>query len=261
MSSENIKRLFSYRSIDDEEYELQNIDNGIAYFGKISNFNDPVEGMIRKQKLIHGFSPFNDTDVIRAANILYQNVKSNWIIPSWFADGMREALSRSSPWEVFTELNNLIDKVDEYKNTLRVLCTTPTEMHSLMWAHYADSHRGICIEYEVDFSSLPKGLASVPVQYTNELKSYLASSFILSPEDLLSRLLFTKSSEWSYESEWRFVLHNGDESLDLDERFRVVSVTAGYKCSKDTELRALCDKKGLEFYKVRDQGIYGLVRV
>lgn len=260
MNSKNVQRLFSYRKIDDDGYELSNLRNGIAFFGDIKNFNDPSEGMIRLQRLVHSSSPFSEKSLIDGARILFSDINSNWMLPAWLIHAIRSALNKNSLWEVFVDLNKVVKDTERYRNELRVLCTTPISMHSLMWAHYADSHKGICIEYEVDYSNLPTGISSIPVNYTNEFKHYLVSDFLLNPSDFLARLLFTKHSDWSYESEWRFVLYNGNTTLDLSPSFKIISVTSGLKCEKDKALKELCTEKEIKLYKVIEHGIDGLVR-
>jgi hypothetical protein len=258
--SENIKRLYSYRRLMEDGYELGNIKKNIAYFGDVQNFNDPIEGMIFKQKLVFDFSPFNPELVIEAGKKLYEEVNHNWLIPSWFIEDMKHSLFQKSPWEVYCKLNELAKRVEGYRNKLRVLCLTPHGNNTLMWAHYANSHKGICIEYEIDYSNLPDCISSVPVNYTNEFKLYNCSEFILHPYEILSRMLITKHLDWSYEHEWRAILKNGNNTMQLNNKFRMVSVTAGVNCEERDKVKGLCKLRGLKYYEVYDSGIDGLVR-
>lgn len=78
--------------------------------------------------------------------------------------------------------------------------------HDLMWGHYGDSHKGICIGY--DFSLAPDEVIHhlYPVQYsdarfsTNWLPEVAAHSF----------LYLRKSKYWEYEKEFR-LLYGKDE--------------------------------------------------
>ncbi len=39
-----------------------------------------------------------------------------------------------------------------------MICFTETPCHPVMWAHYADNHRGICLEFQFDFSETKTNL-------------------------------------------------------------------------------------------------------
>ena len=61
-----------------------------------------------------------------------------------------------------------IDKqIYEMKKKFRVACFTENNIFPLMWSHYADSHKGLCLEY--DLTRLPKGYryGILPVIYSD----------------------------------------------------------------------------------------------
>ena len=68
-----------------------------------------------------------------------------------------------------------------------------------MWAHYANSHRGLCYGFEVASKSLVK------IDYVDELKEFDTRAlsddgFSKKEAAYASR---TKSAHWRYEREWR----------------------------------------------------------
>lgn len=71
-------------------------------------------------------------------------------------------------------------------------------LSSPMWGHYADCHRGFCVEYE--FSSLRK-YEIFPVYYTKEYP-ILAGS-IKNAREMSLEWIYNKSTDWAYEKEWR----------------------------------------------------------
>ena len=91
-----------------------------------------------------------------------------------------------------------------------------------MWSHYADSHKGFCVEY--DFSTPSDDVLSIlplPVLYSTERPLIpWGPALEKTPENTeaaCKRLLLgliTKDSEWSYENEWRIFI-NKDKSSDL----------------------------------------------
>jgi len=75
----------------------------------------------------------------------------------------------------------------------------------LLWAHYADSFKGYCLEFKTDiypFSKLRK------VTYSNCIPSFDLVSFVSDyNEDQFVDSLFLKSQDWHYENEYR-LLHD-----------------------------------------------------
>jgi Protein of unknown function (DUF2971) len=56
------------------------------------------------------------------------------------------------------------------RDALRVGCFSERRDSILMWSHYADHHRGICIEYETRWLSIPEAIGLLhPVNYHPEL--------------------------------------------------------------------------------------------
>jgi len=89
-------------------------------------------------------------------------------------------------------------------NRWRIYCLTPIPTSTLMWSHYADNHRGICLELETG-SRL--GDPINPLYGAQEV-DYLADYPEWAPHslsDLGSKALLIKSDEWEYEHEYRII--------------------------------------------------------
>jgi hypothetical protein len=101
-----------------------------------------------------------------------------------------------------------------HKDSLKVCSFGGSQYSIIMWSHYADQHRGFCIEYDTD--SLPPENLFVrmlyPVIYSEKLfdgtKYYLAAMRNRATFNILFPALAAlyKSPEWSYEKEWRLVI-------------------------------------------------------
>lgn len=81
-----------------------------------------------------------------------------------------------------------------------VLCISEVPDDLLMWAHYADSHKGICLALN---RSNPFFATAHPVKY-QKLRPEV-NPLVDSHEEMLDRSMFTKSDHWSYEKEWRIL--------------------------------------------------------
>ena len=88
--------------------------------------------------------------------------------------------------------------------------------NELLWAHYANSHKGFCIEYDLDI--LLKNHSSqfdirnqIHVVYKNERPEVSESDSLF---DVQSKVFGTKSLAWKYENEVRLVfLTEGEKPI------------------------------------------------
>ena len=86
------------------------------------------------------------------------------------------------------------------------LAESPTDM--LMWAHYADGHRGFCLEFDTTRPPFSKALK---VAYRSTLPKLnfvrlVTDDSAQADQHYLESMFLTKASCWEYEREWR-VLH------------------------------------------------------
>ena len=100
----------------------------------------------------------------------------------------------------------------------RVYCLGPDVQNTLMWAHYADSHKGICLEFSTRNDVI---CCALRVEYRREYP--LMRLYSDDPDENLIPLL-TKSDVWSYEQEYRLVpqergLATNHETLMTDNNY------------------------------------------
>jgi len=70
----------------------------------------------------------------------------------------------------------------------------------LMWAHYADKHRGLCFEFDGSDNCIFFGEAQ-PVEYEDYTPIPLGGD----KRSQMTRVILTKSKHWFYEREYRIV--------------------------------------------------------
>lgn len=124
--------------------------------------------------------------------------------------GMRPG---SKMWKDFrAEMNQrlraLRAEFNELRSTMGVSCLSESEDSMLMWAHYANNHRGICVEYDLFDINRILGFTAVPVIYSMErpcFDSFNLEDIEKDAMQLFIRSLTTKSPEWCYEKEWRII--------------------------------------------------------
>lgn len=82
-----------------------------------------------------------------------------------------------------------------------IICFSQTPDNILMWSHYADSHRGMVIEF--DETTFGKNLTAV--EYENDRAIY-SPVFDVGGFEHLVRVTKRKSEQWSYEKEVRLIV-------------------------------------------------------
>lgn len=85
---------------------------------------------------------------------------------------------------------DLIKQLRDKKTNIRICSLTNDYKHSLLWTHYADSHRGCCIEVDIKRNIAKK------INYVDSLPLIFN---LVTPKDVLSH----KSKIWEYENEYR----------------------------------------------------------
>jgi hypothetical protein len=116
---------------------------------------------------------------------------------------LREGHHKNSAWRGlhYKEFKKILEFEGD---KLGVLCLSEKPDDILMWAHYADRHRGFCLQF--DKAGLISWRFCAPVKYQKLYPTF--HKFIpLMEESRIDRLfLLTKSDHWKYEREWRVIV-------------------------------------------------------
>lgn len=111
-----------------------------------------------------------------------------------------------------------------------VCCFSTTYASPLLWSHYGDQHRGLCIGFSLDRRPRPLprrvvygGSRSVP---TSLLTKALVHEDQMAKEELDRDVLLRKARGWSYEKEWRLIGDQGNH----DSPLLLKEVTFGLRC-------------------------------
>lgn len=95
------------------------------------------------------------------------------------------------------------DIIRHDKSQLGVACFSETADHPLMWAHYGNAFKGICVEYDFEGlrQVLPHGSSFAKVSYVDRIPDI--GTELRDPRTMAKWILSTKNQHWSYEREWR----------------------------------------------------------
>lgn len=97
--------------------------------------------------------------------------------------------------------------VDEIKDAVRVVCLSEVYDSMLMWSHYAQNHKGYCIEYDFEKDDMVYKHIH-PVIYKKERYAITGKDMLGKNTEWIYKATCTKSDVWSYEKEWRIVTAN-----------------------------------------------------
>lgn len=181
--------------------------DGYIFYTSPQFFNDPFDVVLPNAPEVVPTKEERDEIIKELKNIIA--LKKNEVNKLMYSDDFDRALMvvlEKLPFN--NEIKDTIYKDWKkvrvaYKEEIAIACFSETKDSQLMWAHYAGSYAGFCIEYDFRKSydiSLQRGIGKV--EYTNEKpKQEQFDDFNV----YRSKALLTKSECWSYEKEWRSI--------------------------------------------------------
>jgi len=162
-----------------------------------------------------------------------------------------------------SDLREAYDRNQEIGQHCGVLSLSGRNNDPLMWAHYADSCKGMCIGVAFDVDELVQSdFIPMWVEYAEELPVLGASAFFdrqpANVMEMLKVFYATKYIAWKHEAEFRLVSKIGDVALDLPGR--IVEVILGEKVSDEdarSAFAAVQGRTGIRFMKMmREPGTW-----
>ncbi len=222
-------KLYRYRSNINWKYTKPIIEKNEVYLCPLDKQNDPFE------------FAFNDDfgEIVKQVPQLKQMSNINDFNKSLFFQDI---------------LDNKCKELMSYKSRMSIACFCEEKDNILLWAHYSNSSRGICIEYSAldllqCFQCFP-----LPVVYQRALPTFPLIEEInkLSSFKMVFEMIATKSEMWSYEKEWRIVscIEPGENHcIDFPNP---TAIYLGCNSSRILENRLfeLCVKKRIPLYKL-----------
>jgi len=126
-----------------------------------------------------------------------------------------------------------------------LLCFSRQWGNPVLWSHYGERHRGLCLGFEVDDATIQ------PVTYST--KRFALQPDPLKPngapdQELVQKLMFTKYDHWQYEAELRAFVpldpsesENGIFFSEFGPKLKLTSVIVGAlsSLSRDEVVEAL----------------------
>ena len=193
--------LYKYKSINEFTFKL--IIDAEFYFAKPSEFNDPFDSR---------------------SKLFYSGSYEDWV--DFFKrkgrhDAETDRIAKENAGKMIAADLKEQKRLDDHN---RIFCMSHVRDNILMWAHYSDQHRGICLGFEVtelqnteviklekdDFQvptpDYPRGyLSPLNIEYNNIIPPPINVIKDYSTEGIF-RFLLRKNEYWKYEQESRLLL-------------------------------------------------------
>lgn len=157
------------------------------WFAPASHFNDPWDAGAA-------------VSIVRSSKPIEESV-----LRQFFSEDEQPALAELGHEEIYTRIEA---RMAEVFSSLRFACFTRRLDCNPMWAHYADNHRGVCLEFrfmrqqkEGGFTMDPPFTGHYDVRYDTSFAQLGALENI----GAAIQVLQTKHPDWAYEKELRFI--------------------------------------------------------
>ena len=203
------------------ERDLQSLERDQFWASHTQQLNDPCEGLISVQ---------NYEKELQTLKLIFpQHANSTQVLHQSF--------------------QNIIDMKDQ---KLGIFSLSKSFTDELLWAHYANSHQGFCIEYELEklLKNQRPAHRYFDVSYITNIPN-LSFKHIISQKDenlLIKTMLGYKSKRWEYENEIRIITENyGLQNYD----YRAIkSIYFGLKMSNDQieEMMKLLQGRQIKYF-------------
>lgn len=189
--------LYKYFPLQNDGHfkRITRLLEGLIYFAPPIYFNDPFE-----MKPVYSLPTRND---------LGAEIRKMGDVSSLLSRNEKKKIHRRVAAHLTS--NPPITPSDDWLKGMGVLCLTTDPRNLLMWAHYASNHTGLCIGF--DASHTPFSSAR-PINYSEKRPRVSLLERLRTERELVTSVLFSKSSHWEYESEYRCI----KRTISEDER-------------------------------------------
>ena len=190
--------LYKYKSLSSDKNVAHAKDilvNNRLYFAAAESFNDPFEGRVT---FSFSKSPVEKFDFLRD----HLGVETHALSVSHASNWARRVLENNVE-HTESQIRDFL--CDAFRRKAGLCTLSEKKDDILMWSHYADSHKGICIEFEPRTSAQIEWFENaVPVRYQSNFPANDFYKRSATEADAIAAMA-TKSVQWAYEKEWRLL--------------------------------------------------------
>lgn len=214
------KSFFKYRPLNDKAIDI--LEQNYVWLSEIALLNDPFECTIQfdNDKCLREFYASEEFQsrfgVATGHKLSKSEIELLTTSEKPYEEYIKVCASNNIPLN--QTANQQLKKVqsrwseiiDETNRNLRICSFSLTNNSLLLWSHYSDEHKGICIEY--DFRDHDKIRPFIqPVIYSHKIHKIGLFEEYTTMNMIASSLI--KSKDWEYEQEWRLTIFKQKEKF------------------------------------------------
>lgn len=221
---------------------------GYKYRGIEEDFERDLETLLRNQIFAPPFIKLNDP---------FEGIYNEEI--SQLASFLGITFSVDS-----SDVIDNLEKIKDFKNKLGIYSLSTTFSEELMWAHYSNSHKGFCLEYETtklkDKYLGPEMVTELKIDY-NPKPQTLTYLDIKEKNKTLKKLFATKSLKWVYEKEVRLIFDSFEYKDYHPSALTGIYFGTEFPTDKKQRLIESLTNRDIQFYEMyREENSYKLKR-
>lgn len=209
-------KIYKYQSLADGSHCLENLTKHQVYFPKPELLNDPFDfrisfvlSSLTEKEWRSGFDKFSEMIEADLGTNAVKQAQAEFLTNGELNQHFKNTLIRANS-------KNISGSSAKYEQR-GVACFAKKFDNILMWSHYADGHRGLCLEFDTRFPPFNDPQKLHKVIYDNHRPTLSPIEFIVNGFIPVTPLI-TKSRKWEYEKEWRLITPHGNSSIEYDPK-------------------------------------------
>jgi len=232
MNSTGVRHFYKFRSLGDKsiKHVERILTNNELYFSNPNGFNDPFDCLpILSLDLTQNEYSEYLNDLYKREMPEASRTERKAIIKTIVKDKTQNHHSLK-----FKKLLDL--HMSNFVNNTGVLSLSVNFKHVLMWSHYADSHKGICLRFKAPSTeSFFCRAKKVIYQKDRPIVNFIKERYDRKPDNAL----ITKADFWSYEEEWRIIDHIKGYGVQIFPGELLDGIIFGVKISDENRKKVL----------------------
>ena len=201
---------FEGQKLSNFERDLNSIEKNYFWGSHYKDLNDPCEGLISIDR-------FNT-----------QSNSLKWL----FGKNRMDKFSKVT--EALQNLMMQLEKVGIYS-------LSQTYNDELLWAHYGNSHKGFCIEYDLELLS-KNYIHNFSVIYNDKIPEIGIEDIAIKKNEIIKKMFGYKYHKWNYEKEYRLITN--DFGINPYSYEAVSSIYFGLKMELNQKMEIMNRLKG-----------------
>lgn len=233
--------LYKYQGISDRTL---NVIGGKHYFATAKELNDPFECKFDlklntdledvSRQIYEWITSLSKRERrLYSLRFLALNELKLWIDFNYFPKRFCKKL-------ISTGYRNL-ERLHEYKNsyllseierTTGISCYSETCDNVLMFSHYGQQHKGICVGFEFFSHDVDGIFGPRKIQYAERFPVFNEFPSSGNYDEVIRATILTKAASWSYEKEWRCFTVNRPGINDMKGLCKLSSIVFGCRSAE-----------------------------